>query len=250
MTIGRRFALGSALGATLIACSLAAGAARAEEALSDFARADLHDFTATAVILEKNDAVLNKIGRNFAQGYRVHESLIRYKEPRKLRIDARAGFLTVRYVIDGNRKATQVPVLHINKVKDIAGRPGEAQGMLDSGLVTPSFLTKEVATRFVGQRELEGRTVPVFEFWYTTDKISRHHLLWIDPEKRFILRHDVDDRHGHPWVRYMLKQPIRMAGIWVPTRLEVYASDGRLAAVTRYSSVKVNTGLPDSLFRL
>ena len=63
-------------------------------------------------------------------------------------------------------------------------------------------------------------------------------------------RHDVDDRFGHPWVRYVLKQPIQVVGIWVPTRLEVYSADGHLAAVTRYASVKVNTGLSESLFRL
>ena len=242
--------LGRTLSLALAGCLLTAGVACGEEALGDFARTDLHDFTASTVIVQKNGPELDKIGRSFAQGYRVRESLIRYKEPQKLRVDAKAGFLSIRYVINGSRKATQVPGLHISKVKNIAGRPGEAQGMLDSGIVTPSFLANAVTSRFIGLEELEGRKVPVFEFWYTADKLSRHHQLWIDPEKRLILRHDVDDRHGHPWVSYVLKQPLRLAGIWVPTRLEVYGADGRLAAVTRYSSVKVNTGLPDSLFRI
>ena len=250
MMFGRPLALGRVLGAVSVSCLIITGMARAEEALRDFTQPDLRDFTASAVIVQKNDAVLHKIGRSFAQGYRVRESLIRFKEPLKLRVDAKAGFLSVRYVINGNRKATAVPGLHINKVKDITGRPGEAQGMLDSGILTPSFLANAVASRFVGRQELEGQTVPVFEFWYTADKLSRHHLLWIDPEKRIILRHDVDDRFGHPWVRYVLKQPIQVVGIWVPTRLEVYSADGHLAAVTRYASVKVNTGLSESLFRL
>jgi len=242
--------LGRILGSIFVVCLLLAGAARAEEALSDFTQPALRDFTAAAVLVQKNDAVLNKIGRGFAEGYRLRESLIRYKEPQKLRVDAKAGFISVRYVVNGNQKTTQVPMLHISKVKNIAGRPGEAQGMLDSGILTAAFLANSVASRSVGQRECDGRTVPVFEFWFTADKLSRHHLLYVDPEKKLILRHDVDDRYGHPWVRYMLKQPIQVAGIWVPTRLEVYSADNHLAAVTRYTSVRVNTGLSDSLFRL
>ena len=38
--------------------------------------------------------------------------------------------------------------------------------------------------------------------------------------------------------------------MWVPTRLELYNAQGRLAAVTRYAQVKVNTGLSESLFRI
>jgi hypothetical protein len=250
MVFGGPLALGRTLALVFAGCLVVTGAARAEEALRDFVQTDLRDFTASGVLVQKNDAVLNKIGRNFAQGYRVRESLIWYKEPLKLRVDAKAGFLSVRYVINGDRKATQVPALHINKVKSIVGHPGEAQGMLDSGVLTPAFLANSVASRFVGRQELDGHTVPVFEFWYTADKLSRHHLLWIDPEKRIILRHDVDDRHGHPWVRYVWKQPIQVGGIWVPTRLEVYSGDGHLAAVTRYTGVKANTGLSESLFRL
>jgi hypothetical protein len=241
--------LGRTVASIFAGCLISIAPVRAEETLRDFAQPELRDFTASGAIVQKNNAVLQQIGRNFAQGYRVRESLIRYKEPMKLRVDAKAGFLSVRYIIDGNRKATQVPMLHINKVKDITGHPGEGQGMLDSGIITPSFLAHGVALRFVGRKELDGHPVPVFEFWYTADKLSRHHLLWMDPEKRIILRHDVDDRHGHPWVRYMLKQPIQVAGVWVPTRLEVYSEDGHLAAVTRYTGVKVNSGLSDSLFR-
>jgi outer membrane lipoprotein-sorting protein len=48
----------------------------------------------------------------------------------------------------------------------------------------------------------------------------------------------------------MLKQPTQVAGVWVPTRIEVYNGEGRLAAVTQYKQVKVNTGLSESLFRI
>src|SRR5438874_1494030 len=98
--------LGRTLSAVLLGSLITAGAARAEESLGDFDQPALRDFTASTAIVQKNDTVLNKIGRNFAQGYRIRESEIWYKEPSKLRVDAKAGFLSLRYVINGNRKAT------------------------------------------------------------------------------------------------------------------------------------------------
>jgi hypothetical protein len=237
-------------GAAFFPLIFIAGGAQAEEALQSYAQPALHDFTATAEIVQKNDDELRKIDTNFAQGYRFHQSTIQYKEPLKLRVDSKAGLFSVRYVINGKRKATQVPGLGINKVKDITGRPGEEQGMLDSGIMTPGFLADSVASRFIGKEKMDGQTVPNFEFWYTDEKHSRHHTVWIDPVKRFILRHDVYNRSGTLKMRYLLKQPVEVAGVWVPTRVEVYNASGRLAAVTRYTSVKVNTGLSESLFRI
>jgi hypothetical protein len=235
--------------AVFLAFWILPGVAQAEETLGDFAQPALRDFTATAVITRKNADELRKIGKSFSEGYRFHESHVQYLEPFKLRVDAKAGLLSVRYIINGTRKLTQVPGLHLKFAKDITGHPGEKQGMLDAGILTPAFLADAVASRFVGRQPLDGRTLPVFEFWYTADVRSRHHTLWIDPEKRVVLRHDVDDRHGHPWVRYLLKEPIQVAGVWVPSQIEVYTADGHLAAVTRYTQVKVNTGLTESLFR-
>ena len=37
-------------------------------------------------------------------------------------------------------------------------------------------------------------------------------------------------------------------GIWFPTRIEVMNADRVLAGTTVYKDIKVNTGLPDSLF--
>lgn len=240
----------NAFGAALLASLFIAGGARAEVTLKQYAQPALRDFTATGVIAQKNDAELRKIDDSFARAYRFRESLIQYKEPQKLRIDSKAGLLSVRYVINGRRKATQVPGLRINKVKDITGRPGEKQGMLDSGILTPAFLEDHLASRFVGHQKLEGRTVPVFELWYTDEDDSRHHFVWIDPAKKIILRRDVHHRKGGLKMRFLYKEPKQVAGVWVPTRVEVYNHENRLGAVTRYTNVKVNTGLSESLFRI
>jgi hypothetical protein len=245
----RRFSRrGGAVGASLLALLTLASGVRAEESLRDYAQPALRDFAAVGVILAKNDAELKKIDNSYVQSYRFRESQIQYKEPLKLRIDAKQGFLSIRYVINGKRKSTRG--LGFNKVKDITGRPGEEQSMLDSGVLTPGFLADAVASRFVGHQTLDGRKVPVFEFWYTDESNSRHHFVWMDPAKRIILRHDVHHRSGGLKLRFMLKQPKQVSGVWVPTRVEVYNAEGRLAAVTRYTQIKVNSGLSESLFRI
>jgi outer membrane lipoprotein-sorting protein len=168
----------------------------------------------------------------------------------KLRVDSKAGLFSVRYVINGKRKSTQVPGLHINKVKDITGKPGMEQSMLDSGIITPGFLADSVESRFVGYQKLDGRKVPEFEFWYTDEPNSRHHFVWMDPAKRYVLRHDVFNRSGGLKMRFVFKQPTKAAGVWVPTRVEVYNAELRQAAVTQYTNIRVNTGLSESLFRI
>jgi hypothetical protein len=248
--LSRHSLIGGVWGAALLTTFCLAGGAWAEEALRDYAQPALRDFAATAAIVQKNDAELRKIDDNFAKGYRFKESLIQYKEPLKLRVDSKAGLFSIRYVINGKRKSTQVPGLHLNRVKDITGRPGEEQSMLDSGILTPGFVADAVAFRFVGRQELEGRSVPVFEFWYTDEPHSRHHFVWLDPEKKTILRHDVHHRTGALKMRFMFRQPQKVGGIWVPTRVEVYNAEGRLGAVTQYSNIRVNTGLSDNLFRI
>jgi hypothetical protein len=232
----------------LLASFILAVGAMAEPSLRDYAQPALKDFVATGMLLAKNDAELRKIDDSYVQSYRFRESLVQYKEPMKLRVDAKAGLISIRYVINGKRKSTRG--FGISKVKDITGRPGEEQSMLDSGVITPGFLADAVESRFVGQQTLDGRKVPVFEFWYTDEPRSRRHLVWMDPAKRLILRHDIHHRSGGLKMRFLLKQPTKVAGVWVPTRVELYNAEGRLAAVTRYTQVKVNTGLSESLFRI
>jgi len=221
---------------------------RAEPALSDYAQPALRDFSAAASIVSKNDDELRKIDNSYVQSYRFRESLIQYKEPMKLRVDAKAGFISIRYVINGKRKSTRG--MGLNKVKDITGRPGEEQSMLDSGVITPGFLADAVAARFLGLQTLDKRKVPAFEFWYTDEPNSRHHFIWVDPAKRYILRHDVHHRSGGLKMRFVYQQPTQVGGVWIPTRVGMYNAENRLAGLTRYTNIKVNTGLSESLFRI
>ena len=87
----RSSGVASLIGAALLTPLLLAGGARADEALRDFAQPALRDFSAIGQVVSKNDAELQKIDKNFAQGYRFRESVIQYKEPLKLRVDSRAG---------------------------------------------------------------------------------------------------------------------------------------------------------------
>jgi hypothetical protein len=243
---------GGAIGAALLAAVCLGTPAWSQGALSDYAQPALQDFSATGTILQKNDAELRKIDNSYVQSHRFRESLIRYKEPMKLRVESKAGFLTIRYIINGKKKSTQG--LGLRKVKDITGRPGEEQSLFDSGILTPGFLADGVASRFLGKKPVDekqgGLKVPVFELWFTDEPNSRHHFVWIDPAKRVILRRDIHHRRGGVKMRFLLKEPAKVAGIWVPTRVEVYNAEGRLAGVTKYSNIKINTGLDESLFRI
>jgi len=38
--------------------------------------------------------------------------------------------------------------------------------------------------------------------------------------------------------------------VWVPMVIHIYNANGKLAAATKYEDVKINTGIPDSEFKL
>jgi outer membrane lipoprotein-sorting protein len=230
----------------LVACVSAR--AGAEETLDRYAQTSLQDLSATAVIVQKSEAALKQISEDFGKGYRATRSALKLKEPGKVRVEGKYGLFSVVYVINGDRKLTSVPTLHIRKVKDISKRPGERQTSLDIGVITPSLLP-QLNSQFVRYETRGGKRLAVFDLWFKAEPGGRKHTVWIEPTTRTIVEHQVFHRKGGLKMRYLLQNPARYAGgIWLPTRVELFNAAGQLAAVTRYESVQVNGGLSESLF--
>jgi outer membrane lipoprotein-sorting protein len=223
--------------------------AGAEETLDHYAQTALQDLSATAVLAQKSEPALRQIGDGFEKGYRVGRSALKLKEPGKVRVEGKYGLFSVVYVINGDRKLTSVPTLHIRKVKDISRRPGERQTSLDIGVITPSLLP-QLNSQFVRYETRGGKKLAVFDLWFKAEPGGRKHTIWIDPATRTIVERQVFHRKGGLKMRYLYQNPVRYAGgVWLPTRVELYNAAGQLAAATRYDNVQVNGGLSESLFQ-
>jgi outer membrane lipoprotein-sorting protein len=228
---------------------LAARGAETQETLDRYAQPALQDLSATAVVAQKSDPALKQIGDGFEKGYRIGRSSLKLKEPGKVRVEGKYSFFSVVYVINGDKKLTSVPTLHIHKVKNIATRPGERQTSLDIGFFTPSLLP-QLSSQFVRYETRGGKRLAVFDLWFKAEPGGRKHTVWIDPATRTIVERQVFHRRGGLKMRYLYQNPTRYAeGVWLPTRVDLYNAAGQQAAVTRYDDVRVNAGLSDSLFQ-
>ena len=72
--------------------------------------------------------------------------------------------------------------------------------------------------------------------------------MWIDPEKDYTTRREWYDQKGRQKATFLYENPKKFDGVWFPTQLTVKNMDNKVAGVTRYDSIRVNTGLASSLF--
>jgi outer membrane lipoprotein-sorting protein len=91
----------------------------------------------------------------------------------------------------------------------------------------------------------------VFDLTYdpSLDYAARHRV-WIDKAKGIITKREWYNHRGTQLATFLYEAPKQYDGVWVPTRMTVKNADNVVAGITRYESVKVNTGLADSLFEL
>jgi outer membrane lipoprotein-sorting protein len=200
-------------------------------------------------VVQKSDPALKEIGPGFEKGYRFKKSDISLKEPGKARVEGKYGILSVLYITNGDRKLQSVPSLRIRKVKNIAAKPGEKQTPLDIGIVTPA-LANQFTTQFLRHETRGAKKLAVFEVAYKAETGGRKHHVWIDPNTRTVVEHQVFHRRGGVKMRYLFHEPVKYASnVWLPSRMELFNGSGKLAAVTRYENIRVNSGLAESLFQ-
>ena len=72
---------------------------------------------------------------------------------------------------------------------------------------------------------------------------------WIDAANFCLKRFEKRDSVNNLLARVVYSNPQNVGGvIWMPTKVELYAPDGTKAGSTELTNIKVNTGLPASLF--
>lgn len=230
---------------------LAPGVQAANPTLDAYAQSTLKDLAASIDVLSKNDQELDKMGKGFRDAYTLTSQEISFKEPGLGRFEGKKGVLTVRRVTTLRQQLFEVPLLRVRKVEDISTKPGKADSVADLGLITPAW-ADGVESKWLRAEQRDGKMLQGFDVWSKSDPQSRH-TLWIDPVTKTVVEHIHFHRNpGKTGFRKRLvySEVKQVNGVWVPTRVSLYNSENKLAAVMRYERVRVNTGLSDSLFRI
>jgi outer membrane lipoprotein-sorting protein len=236
------------LAAAILWCALFAGSTPELPQLAQVVAADLKDFQATVKIDKADRSELNKINRDFALAYSLRDLTMRYKEPNKLRMEGRVAGTLSWIIFNGRTRYFRIPQLYTKK-DDLGDSPGRRYSLFDIGLLTPSALST-LESKYLRSESCDGVNAQVFEASYRGDDTAKY-TVWVDPEKRLILRRAWYDASGKlkAVFRYQDHRELR-PGLWAPARLEVRNGEDAVAGVTTYSDMKVNEGLDDSLFTI
>ena len=227
------------------ALALAPLSVQAAPSIQSLTSDPIKTLSATSEIVTENQDVLRTIDGDIALAYRLHRGALTYEQPGKLRIEATIPhFATGYYIINGNQKLTVAPFVH--KVQDTTGAPGKRQTLLDFGLVPPELLTDYNATFL---RHESG--LLCFQLQPKQIGETEKDLVWIDPKTHITTQRYNYGRDGKltKILRYL--NPLQVApGIYVPTRVELYNTQNKLAGATVYQNIHVNQPVSDSLFKI
>lgn len=230
----------------------AALAMPAAPSITDYVQTGLKDATFTAKVVKGDQRELKKINSDFGQSYRFETVKIRAKEPFMLRLEAEVDDTNILYLVDGPKLMISIPRARIKSRQDLTKSPGRRQSFFDFGILTPSLFRKFFDANFVRMDRATGDAV--FDVIYDrsvfgTEDTSRHRI-WVDTEKKIVSKREWYDQEGRQLATFLYENPSKQDGIWMPTQLTVRNNDNKVAGVTRYTSIQVNTGLADSLFEI
>ena len=213
--------------------------------INSLTSANIKTLQASSEIVTENQDQLKTIDGDIALAYRLHRGSVVYEQPGKLRIDASIPhFITGYYVVNGNQKLTVAPFVH--KVQDTTGAPGKRQTLMDFGFIPPELLADYNATFLRREAGLL-----CFQIQPKQAGETQKDLVWIDPKTHITVQRYNYGRDGKltKILRYLV--PVQVApGIYVPTRVELYNTQNKLAGATVYQNIRVNQPVSESLFKI
>lgn len=201
------------------------------------------DLAVTLNLKEANRKELKKMGGAFATNYSAKQAQMYYKAPNKLRFESKILGADVTLIYNGDTQGYKTPIL--SGKKDVRGKPGQKQTLMDIGIFAKDYITTDYKPVYL---RTEGKLL-VFKMMQRNTSNTSHEIIWVNPETHLIERRLSynGDNILQKELRYKLARVIR-PGIWLPTQIEVYNKEGKLAVAQTVDNPKVNLGIEDRLF--
>jgi outer membrane lipoprotein-sorting protein len=214
----------------------------------DIVQPGFKDLSFVGTVLQADSRELKKISSDFAASYRLLNDDVsaKLKEPFMIRMEAHVEDTNVLFVENGTRRLFKVP--NISKVENVSSAPGKRQSLLDFGILTPSLFESLFDAKFVRQDRESGDWV--FDLTYkepSFDDTSRQRI-WVENQKHYTTKRMWFAQDGHQMATFLYQSPVLQNGVWIPSKVVVKNVDDRVAGITEYKSVRVNTGLSDQPF--
>lgn len=216
--------------------------------ISAYVQPKLKDVSFTVKVGTSDQRELAKINSDFAQSYKFKQTNVYAKEPFKLRLEAKVEDQYVLFILNGINRWVKVPSVNIKTKENLAKSPGKRQTWLDFGIVTPALFTDLFDAKFVRNDRETGAAVFDLTYPASMDDTSRQRV-FIDPAKKVVARREWYGQDGKLKAIFTYEAPVEKNGVWIASKLTVRNADGKVAGVSSYTNLKVNSGLADSMFQ-
>lgn len=198
-----------------------------------------------------NSSELKKVSSDFALSYRflgseVHATL---KEPFMVRLWARVEGMDLQYVENGGRCVFKIPLGRLSKKEDISNAPGKWETVLGIGILTPSLFESLYNGHFVQVDPETGNLVFDLTFKHPPFEDTSRQRVWVDGSRRYVTKRVWYAQDGRQMATFLYEEPQLQKGVWFPTKATVLNAEGRVAGVTRFESVVINSGLSSGQFQ-
>ncbi len=212
---------------------------------SDIVSSRLNDVSFSMAIESSKRSELIKINKDFAMSYEAESGNVIYAEPMQLRLSTVYNGQEAVYIIKGDNKSWRIPRLKISGNENVADKPGKRQTMLDFGIITKWMAEKFLNASYI-RTDRDGALIFDLTYQFKGDK-SRHRV-WVHPDRKYIMKRMWYNQHGQLMATFEYTEPTQVNNVWFPTKLTVSNAEGKVAGVTRYRNIKINSGVPASTF--
>lgn len=214
----------------------------------DIVQPAFKDAKFTAIVLKSDRRELNKINSDFAQSYQFDSTRAMAKEPFMIRLEGEVDDTKLLYIMNGTRKFYKIgraPGIPI----DVKNAPGKRQTIFDFGILTPSLFQELFTATFVRNDRETGDLI--FDMTYQKpryDDTSRHRI-WVDKARKFVKKRVWFNQEGKQLATFTYENPKQEDGVWFATKCTVRNNDNKVAGITEYKNIQLNTGLSSDLFK-
>lgn len=235
------------LGAVPMGPAFAAGESVAElRTRIEAATRDFRDLSALVTVTYKNKDALAKVDSAYSALYDFKSARLQHKQPDKIRLDGKLGMVKFEYIMNGTVRMVRAPTVRVKTKKDYAHDPAKTQTALDLGLVTPSIWTNRKVEVVEDEGAKSCEEIKLALRWPNNTRVI---FIWLDARDLYLKRFEKRGPDNELILRAEYSEPRKAGGVvWIPTRVDVYGADGEKVGSSEVSDIKVNTGLPDSLF--
>ena len=215
-----------------------------EHSIMDYVQSNLKDFSVTARVLSVDQRELKKIKKDYAQNYTFDKSQVYFKDPFKLRVDSTIEDTTVSLTYNEFKMKIKAP--GVSSRQDLTQEPLRRETVMDFGVLVPSLFQGCYNARFVRVDRETGH--PVFDITFVDKSEGARYRIWIDPVHKVLTKREWYNRYGSQLATFYYENPKESNGVWIPSKISVWNVDNKMGGATSYDSIKVNSGLADTLF--